>query len=815
MKIITRILAILFLTVTFVSTAVAEDSFIVKDIEIIGLQRISAGTVLNYLPVEVGQKLQESDTVKIIRTLYKTGFFSSVNLERKQNTLIIIVKERQTIGSIFITGNKEIPTDALMDSLKTIGVAEGRVYDKSVMDGVRESLQNQYTDRGNYNAKVSVNVTNQTDNRVGVVINIQEGKIATIKSIKIIGNRAFSEKTLLRKMELTTTQLWTFVTKTDQYSREKLDADLEKINSFYQDQGYIEFKIISSQVSITPKRDEVYIVIRINEGSQYRFKGYDITGEMVKPKAELMPLVDIKKGEIFSRKQVNQASKDIGNYLANFGYAFVTVKPIPEIDEESKQVLIVFLIEPGEIVYVRRINFYGNTKTQDEVLRRTIRQEEGSVSSLEKLRLSEKRLNMLGYFKTVNFKTKKVPGSEDEIDIDVTVQEQPSASVSLSVGYSDTDKFLINAGFNQPNFMGTGSTFGVNVASTAYVKSASMSYFNPTYSEYMGRGFSLYGQVTNYADSDVVPYTSDQFGGDIFYSFPIAEKSNLSFGYGYQFTNLRISNQAPLLERQMAAQVLADAQNGVKVSPESFAEALHILKKGAPIELIDFKDDHGERFRNILLKGSWAYKNLEGIIYPTGGFENYFDTVVAVKASTSSLNYYKANYLARYFQPLLWDFILVLRSEFGYGGGIFGDDVLPFYENYYAGGIDVKGAIRGYQGYSVGPKSNRGHNLGGNFLADGSIGLIFPLPYVPETFRAMAYFDAGNVYSNIDPIFDPYLDPYINTCPRGAGPLRMSAGLQVQWRSPIGPLVLSLAKPLNAQVCDHKDPLQFTVASTF
>lgn len=763
----------------------AEDAFVVEKIQIEGLQRIKLGTVLNYLPVTRGQTIQPEDSSKIIRALYKTGFFSNVILERHGEDLLIKVIERPTIGSIQVTGNSNISTKAMLDSFKAIGLAEGRVYDVSVLDNVKESLQNQYFDRGNYNAKVTTTVTPISQNRVTITIAINEGGSAKIKQIKIIGNEAYSESKLLGQFSLGESRAWSYFTKKDQYSREKLDADLEKLKSFYMDQGYINFKIDSTQVSLTPDKQNVYIIIHVTEGAQYHLKGFDVAGQIAVPKESVMKIIKLQPGEIFSRRNIAMTTTMIGNFLGDFGYAFASVQPMPVVDEETKTIFITFNVDSGKRFYVRYIYFVGNTKTMDKVLRREMRQMEGAESSLEKVRMSERRLNMLGYFKDVGVKTKPVPGTEDEIDLEFHVTEAPSATVSLSAGYSASQGLLINGGFDQPNFMGTGKTVGFNAEASYYVNSFGAFYFDPMITEDgIGMGVSLSATVTDYdrnnkgklapKNQKITSFNMDQYNVNWYFSLPIAEDNSVTAGIGYQVTDLTIKNHASL-------------------------------------NLLAFRHRYGEHFQNILLSSGWSYVGLDRPVFPTKGFANFLNGTLAVPVTSESQTYYKANYSAYLYQPLFAGFILNLRGEIGYGNGLFDTDDLPFYENYFGGGIGVQGAVRGYKGYSLGPRDSQGNALGGNFLVDGSIGLIVPLPFAQDTLRTTVFVDAGNVFTDAT----LYVDPRFKCSGVDSGPIRIAAGIGAEWNSPFGPLVLSLASPLNKEHCDSRETFQFTISRRF
>lgn len=772
------------LSLSVSTSVVAESSFVVEKIQINGLHRITQGTVLNYLPIHVGDTLSLNDTAKVIQALYKTGFFTNVELARDGNTLILTVQERATIGDIKITGNKLINTKDLTKALENLGVAVGQVYDQSVVDGVQQSLEKEYYDQGNYGAKVSTKIIDETNNRVGIQIAIHEGDAAKIREIKIIGNQAFSEATLLRQFKLTTPKPWDMFTKADQYSKQKLDGDVETLRSYYMDRGYIQFKVDATQVILTPDKKNVNIVIHITEGPQYKLKSYDFQGKLIYPEATLRKLLPLKDGDIFSRQEITNSTNILGAYYGQYGYAFVKVTPIPHIDTQNREVSMTFLIEPNNKVYVHRISFQGNTKTQDTVLRREMRQEEGALVNTENVKESERRLNMLGYFKTVKVDTEPVPGSDDQVDIKVDVAEAPSATLTAGIGYSDTDGFLINAGYNQPNFLGSGKNLGINFNTSNYERNYNINYFNPYYTDSgIGRGFNVYAQTVNTDahDIDISTYATDAYGASLSYAMPLSETNSLSFGYGYQITRLKIGNDP--------SQELINFMNGTNTIP---------LPPGTT------PDHQSANFNNVTLNGGWSHISYDRGIFPTKGFAQSIGLNVDLPGGSEAQEFFKTNYLAHLYVPLGKGFIVSLRGELGYGDGFGPTKNLPFYQNYYAGGIGVQGAVRGYEGYSIGPKDSNDDTYGGNFLADGTIGLVVPTPITPDTFRTTLFVDFGNVYNTTG----------VETT-TGSGPMRFAAGIAAEWRSPIGPLVLSLAQPLNKQHGDESEVLQFTVGTSF
>ncbi|MBA4697099.1 MAG: outer membrane protein assembly factor BamA [Legionella sp.] len=745
----------------------AAESFVVQHIQINGLHRVSQGTVLNYLPVQTGEEISTDSTPQIIRTLYETGFFQSVSLERQGNTLIVNVVERPTLASITVIGNKEIPSDKMKDFLKQMGLVKGRVFQRSSLEHFDKELKQVYSARGKYNSRVETKVTTLTDNRVAVKIDISEGRVSRIKEIKFTGNHDFSKSELLSEFALSEKGVFTYFTKQDQYSKANMDASLEAIRSFYLDRGYLKMKIVSSQVLLSPDKKDVYIYVRIEEGAQYRFSGYAIRGQTILPEKQIRPLIQIRPNEVFSRKKVTESVSDIGLALGNKGYGFPVINAEPRIDEGTKTVFITFVIEPGRPVYVRHINFHGNTMTGDYVLRNVVRQDEGTLLSLRNVKESERQLRVLGYLKNVNIKTTPVPGTNNQVDLDIEVEEAPSAEATASAGYGTTGA-QFNAAFNQHNFMGTGRSVGVAFNASTWGQDYSISYYNPFYSRLgIGRGLNFYYQTVNPKKVDVSAYSADRLGLDMNYNVLLSEKSSFQFGYGYQ--NLQV--QSP----------------------------------GIVLQLRRFLETYGRNFHEIRLTGGWNANNYDKIPFPDAGSNQQISALAALAATSNSLSYYKASYQGHWYQPLGKGFIFTALGNLGFGNA-FKSHGLPFFENYYAGGITMPGQVRGYESYTLGPKDSQGNALGANFLANGSVGLILPYPLSRDNLRSTVFVDAGNVFS----VGTPSL--FSGT---SGGPLRFSTGLGIEWNSPFGPLAFSVAAPLNKQRLDNTQIFQFTMASGF
>jgi outer membrane protein insertion porin family len=754
-----KILFILF-AIFFVTVAYAETAFVVKNIQIQGLQGVSRQTVMSYLPVKVGDRVDVAKSSEIIKSLFKTGFFDNVRLARKNGTLIIRVTQRPVIGDINITGNKQIPTDKLTQALRKLGFYEGAVFNSSVLAKIKSSLKSEYFIVGKYNARVNVSVTKEKRNRVGIAISISEGKVAKIHAIKIIGNHAFKEKELLSQFRLSTTGLLSFYTHNNQYSAEKLSADLETLRSYYMDRGYIKFKVDSSQVSITPNRKQVYITIRITEGSQYKISGYSISGDLILPKSQLGKLIKIKKGDIFSRKILMDSDKRIAQALGEKGYAHADISAIPKINEKDKTVFLMFKIKPGPRIYVHRITFSNNNRTNDEAYRRELLQLEGGLLSPKSVEESKRRLLLLPYVKNVQVSTTPVAGESSQVDVNYKMHETMSASLQGGIAYSQLEKFMITGAVKQENLFGTGNRLGINLSYSRSAANASFSYFNPYYTEsHIGRGIDLTASRFDADKVNITNYATDTYSFAMRYYFPLAENDNLQLGYGLENNQLKLGS-----------------------SPSR--------------QLEDFRADHGRHFYQIKLSSGWSHQGFDRYLFPTSGLSSSVDVWATVPISNNkSLEYYKFNARGTYYHPVYKSFVGQLRGNIGYGNG-YGSysGNLPFFKNFYSGGL---GSVRGYEGNTLGPKDSNGDALGGNFEIDGTVGLVFPNP-ISNDIRTVLFVDGGNAYNGVK-LTD----------------LRFSTGLEVDWKSPVGVLNFSLATPLNARSGDETTPFQFTMGTTF
>ena len=752
--------AALFLLV-LVGPAWAFQPFVVRDIRVEGIQRIEAGTVFSYLPVKVGDTMTDEKAAGAIRALFATGFFRDVRLDVQGNVLIVTLEERPAIASIDFVGMKEFEKDKVKQGLRDVGFQDGRIFDRALLDQAEQELKRQYLTRGLYGVEVTTTVTPLDRNRVAINFNINEGEIAKIKRINIVGNRAFSEKELLGVLQLRTPGMFSWFSKNDQYSRQKLQADLESLRSFYLNSGYLESNIDSTQVSITPDRRDIYITINITEGEKYEVADVKLGGDLLVPEAELRSLITIKPGETFSREKLTESTKAITDRLGREGYAFANVNANPDIDKEKRKVSFTFLIDPGRRVYVRRINVVGNTRTRDEVVRREMRQLEGSFFDSQKLQLSKQRIDKTGFFSEVEVETPAVPGTTDQVDVTVRVKEKPTGAVLLGVGFSNIDKFIVQASVQQSNFFGTGNTVGVQIASGSVNKVASLSFTDPYYTiDGVSRGFDLYRRDVNATSLGIGNYRTSTTGGGLRFGVPFTEYDTLFFGVGTEHVTLSLA---------------AD-------SPQRYLE---------------FQNQFGGTYLALISTAGWAHDTRDSFIWPTKG--QVQRASLELGTAPGDLEYWKYSYTHQYFYPFTRNLTFVLSGELDFGDG-YGGKPLPFFKNYYSGGI---GSVRGYRTASLGPRDIDGSFLGGNRKINVSTELLFPVPGsgLDRSMRFGAFVDGGQIYGLNDK-FD-------------LSQMRASAGISFAWNSPVGPMKISFAKPLNDKPGDNIQRIQFTLGYAF
>ena len=776
-KISCFLLHVVLTSILLCGAAQAFQPFVVEDIRVEGLQRISAGTVFNYLPVKVGQSMDEADSEDAIKALFKTGFFNDIYLVRNGNILVIYVTERAAISSIEIEGNQDLDNEALLDGLEQIGLAEGRVFDRSLLEKVEQELRRQYFSSGKYAVKINTTVTPLDRNRVGILIDISEGRAARIKQINIIGNEVFPDKELLGTFALSTPNIFSGYTKSDQYSKQALSADLEILRTYYLDRGYLKFQINSTQVSITPDKKDIYITINIVEGEQYKVRVVTLSGDLVVPPEEIFPLININPGDVFSRKRVTGATEKVSSLLGNQGYAFANVNTVPELDDEKHEVSLGFFIDPGHRVYVRRINIAGNTGTRDEVVRRELRQMEGGWFSAENVDRSRARISRLGYFEDVNVETQPVPGTTDQLDVNYSVSEVSSGSVSAGLGFSQSAGLLFNASISQDNVLGSGRRMSLTFNNSEFSQVYSFAYSNPYWTvDGVSRGFGAFFSKVDADEVNLADYTTDTRGADVNFGIPLNETDRFRFSLGYQGLDIKSNIPGDTVEQCIA---------GTSILPCS--------------EVALFIGKHGDTFNDAVLTASWSHDSRNRALFTDTGATQSLSLETTFPGS--GLEYYKIDYRQQRFVPLTRDLTLSLKGRVGYGDGYGDYDQLPFFENFFAGGTR---SVRGFRDNTLGPRTRiEDDPLGGSFLLTFSSEVFFPVPFLDDSsgMRLGAFVDVGNVYKDFN-AFD-------------AGDLRYSIGLSGLWVSPLGPLSVSVALPLNDEDDDDVQNFQFNVGSFF
>ncbi len=768
----------LLLCLVLFSVAIRAEVFQVEDIRIDGLQRVSSGTVFASMPLSVGDLIDDDTVRRATRALFRTGYFDDIRIARDGGVLIVVLKERPAIAEIIIEGNKAIPTDELIKSLRSNGLAEGQIFRQSILEGMSQELERQYVGQGRYGARVNAEVEELPRNRVLVNINVDEGDPAAIKHINIVGNNDFEEDDLLVQLELKTTGLLSFFFNDDKYSREKLSGDLERLESWYLDRGYLKFSIDSTQVAISPDRESVFVTINITEGDIYTVKDIELAGDLVVSESEIRNLLVLKEEQTFSQVLMTNTTELITQRLGNDGYTFAEVKGIPEVNEEDKTAKVTFFVDPGKRAYVRRIEFRGNTKTMDEVLRREMRQMEGASASTAKMEFSKVRLERTGFFKEVQADTQQVPGTSDQVDVIYTVEEQPSGSVGASLGFAQTYGIVIGANINESNFLGTGNSLGLGLNQSGFQTNLSLNYRDPYFTkDGVSAGFGVFAKSTDYDEGNISNYTVDSYGSSLSFSYPLSEVSSIGVGLGFE---------------------------SLAIDTGSFATK----------EIDEFLNDNGEDFNIFTANLNWGYSTLNRGRLATAGSSQSVGVEMAFPGS--DMEYYKIKYSGQYFRPLVRKMSLRLRTELGYGDSFGGTTRLPFFKHFYAGG---NGSVRGFKSNTLGPRDvpkdpnfQDSDPFGGNVLVEGSAEVIFPLPFIKDqrSIQAAVFVDTGNVFDTDcgDKIEDLCQEPDV-------GDLRYSVGFGATWLSSFGPLTFSLAKPLNAGEEDEEEVFQFQMGQTF
>ena len=703
--------------------------FVVQDIQVEGLQRVSSSPVFAALPIRVGQDITEEDIADIIEEVFATGFFKDVSVFKNGSTLLIRVVERATIKSIEIDGNKAIKTEQLEEVLRDNGVAEGEIFQVKTLTQLNRELEKQYVAQSRYASSVDAQVTELANNMVSVEINIDEGKPASIEHINIVGNKIFSDEVLLDKFELGTKDWWKLFTSKNKYAKERLEGDLETLQSYYFDRGYLDFEVLSTQVSINEDKKHVYITVNVKEGNQYRVEEVDLAGDLIVPEQQIRRLINLRKGDVFSQQIMTATAEYITTLLANAGYTNAKVEGQTDKDPETNKVDVTFFMDPSERVYVRRINFKGNVRTNDDVLRREMRQLEGASASKARIEQSKVRLERLGFFKSVEVDEQEVPGNPDQIDITYNVEEQSSGQLSASIGYAQTTGLNYGFSVQQNNWLGTGNRLAFNLSDNIYQSTYSLSYTDPYFTaDGVSRGIDLYYRVRDYDRINVARYATDTYGGRVTFGYPISEVSRLSFGVGLQHQEIRAGFLAP--QQVIGTPRFSQLGDGVAgyITESELAQANEVISyfsqdpiEGEAPEAFDielrsldlteseesaltgyepgFLDLFGSEFTTGSLSASWSRITLNRGVLATRGASHKLNFEVTVPGS--ELEYYKATYDGQVYKHLFGDFTLRFKSTIGYGAGYEDTKELPFFENFYAGGF---GSVRGFERSTLGPK---------------------------------------------------------------------------------------------------------------
>lgn len=774
----------------------SAQAFVISDIKVEGLRTVTPSTLFSYVPYKVGDDFTDADSTKVIDALYKTGFFKTVNIgQGAGNTLMITVQERPTIAALEVTGNKKVETEKLQKALKDVGLAQGRLLDPQALDKMKTELQRVYYSLGQYGVQIEVHQKPLDDNRVFISIDIYEGKPASIQKVRIIGNKAFPESELLDQLSMHPVSWWAFWSSADQYSKEKMAADLDALRAFYLDRGYLKFAVDSTQVTITPDRKHMEVVINITEGARYKVSAVHFTGNLLLDQKTLSALDQVKVGDYFNRKAVIDTSDAIAKRLGNDGYALARAQPLPKIDEADKTVALDFNIQPGNRVTIRHVEFTGNFNTNEEVYRREMRQMEGSWYQGDKLDRSKERLQRLPSVQHVEQKIVPVPGVPDQVDVDYDINEQLSGSFTAGVGYSQSEGVLFNLGVNQANFLGSGRSVGINLQRSSYQTGVQFNYNNPYFTvDGVSQGFGLFYSRQNAAELSISKYLVDSYGGNINFGVPLSENTYASIAFQAQSQKVKSTSYSP------------SWITGVPVVPTGANPVTPMGSGGYDLAGPGFA---GKQFYTFSIIPTLRYDTRNKALFPTKGVLQSVSLTASVPGS--GLEYYRGDYNGRIYLPLWGDTTLSAHGQLGliraygktaseYGGVSQYYNGVPPFLNYYTGGIQ---SVRGYQDYSLGPVDSNGDPMGGTFLTAGGLEFITPVPFLKQnnSVRLSLFWDVGNVYASYHDF--------------SAQQLRQSVGVGFNWISPVGPLVFSLAKPISKKPGDLTQLFQFTVGTSF
>ncbi len=771
----------LFISLLLLSIAAfAMDPFVIKDIKIEGLQRTEPGTVFNYLPVQVGDTMTEDKSSEAIKSLYRTGFFKDVRIEADQDILLITVQERPSIADIQFSGNKAFQSDKLKEGMKGIGLAEGQIYDKSKLEFAEQEIKKQYLAQGKYTATVKTSASPLERNRVAIRFDIEEGIVSRIKEINVVGNQLYTKSDVTSEFELKTTNWLSWWYKDDQYSKQKLTSDLEKLKSFYMNRGYLEFSIDSTQVSITPDKEDVYITINISEGPKYKVSNVKLAGDLQQvPEGELQNLIKIKKDDIFNREKITESTKGMNARLGNDGFAFSNVNAIPEINKEDHTASFTFFVDPGRKVYVRRIDIEGNERTRDDVIRREFRQVESGWYAADKIDRSKVRLNRTQFFSDVNIETPAVPGSTDQVDLKVKVKERNTGSIMFGAGLSSSEGIVGSFNVTQANFLGTGDRVSAQINTGSVNKTYSLSVTKPFYTaEGISLGYDVYRRDVNTSSLNVVTYNTSSYGAGIRFGVPLSEKNAISYGLTLDNTEVSALTVNSPVRYQQYCQKVSGSSTGCTMN-------------------------------SLTASLGWSVDSRDDILFPKKGELRRVSGEIATPGL--DLQIYKLTLQETWYKDVTKDLTVMLNGQFGYANS-YGGKEFPFYKNFYVGGVNT---VRGYAQGSIGPvclvgDTSCGSNtstsnmfMGGNKQIIMNAELFMPVPFIKNNnqFRLSAFIDAGNVYSMDQSVV--------------IGDLRYSAGMGVLWVSPFGPLKLVYAVPFNNQSTDKTESIQFQMGQQF
>ena len=759
---IKRLIWLLIVALTLVSVARAE-TFRVDDIRVEGVQKVSAGTIFNYLPIKVGDTVDAQIIRNAVRVLFKTGFFRDIQIRREGQVMVVVVQERPAIASIEYTGNKELKDEDIEDLLSRNGFSTGKVFNQPLLDRVTQSIEDEYFSRGRYSARVETTITPMPDNRAGITLDIDEGRRAQIREIKIIGNQQYSDAQLRNQMSLDTSKWHSVITHDGRYSKAELTADVERINSFYLDRGYLEFKVVETDVSISANKQDLFVSIVVAEGSQYTVGkvGVEVVGDIARD--DVTQLIMLEQGGVYSRQDLVASQTAIEEMLADRGYAFANVNGIPEQRRDTAIVNFTFIVDPGPTVYIRRINIIGNEYTRDEVIRRELRQLEGAVYSLSKIRRSRERLAKLGFFRDVSIQTPRVSGVIDQVDMLVAVEERSTGNFNFGVGYSGSEKLLLQAEIARENLFGTGRELRFKVDHSALTKVYDVAYRNPYYTTHgVSREVFVAQRDVDATEVDSADYYEDTTSGGVRYRIPLTEYDSMALSAAVEDITLTSTVDTP-------------------------------------IEFGDFIDNHSQS-TTLLLSGSLVRDTRDNRLFPSKGFWNRATAEISFPGS--DLEFYTVSARSVWYRPIGKNLTFGLNGQLGYGAGYGELDTLPFYKNFYAGGAR---SLRGYKARSLGPQSvgTGKQSLGGSKRVVFGGELKFPVPGLEDSRdkRVVLFFDGGQVYSKTESI--------------DVSDFRFSTGLAFEWMSAIGPIAFSYAIPFNDSLEDNVEHFQFTLGGLF